>query len=552
MALHTVLRVEAQRHAKAASVIASTMRPMENVAALQRLGLNVCPEASAFNLLRPVRPHVVPVGSLAAPSVPASSKRSAASVGAVVAATATAAVASRSDRSPGKIRATASTSATAGATEGLQTPARVLPAETKLKEAGSKGFSLFTYNVLLPNSKDGWWIYKYYRDPKPEYTEWPARQAMLQKQLTTADSDIVCLQEVSDLSFEEDFSFMAPAGYTSLLHEKKGRMRPATFWKSADWELVSSLHRDRTLVTLLRRQGGPDAGRHLYVINCHLSAGPSADRRLRQVHEALEQAAKDAKKQGISAYSMAICGDFNSQGVSAVRELLVNGEVGPDFRESGDQTERGQEGKQLTSKTKKQTCGRFANAAECAFGVGNVPATILAANIDSKMLNPDNKPTEALLAAVNASFDKFASSKDMMDKAAVERWVVAINKTLGRGSEFRAAMAAMEARGGEELHRDDFVALYVSELEEGKFWGVEHDLRVMLERGTGLANPSEGPCQLSFDYIYFAQEGLQLVGVQEPLSKEKKDMVFSEPWEVLPNRWHPSDHLPVAAVFEFS
>ena len=42
-----------------------------------------------------------------------------------------------------------------------------------------------------------------------------------------------------------------------------------------------------------------------------------------------------------------ICaGDFNSQGLTAVRELLTVGAVGPEFRESGDPTERGQEGKQ--------------------------------------------------------------------------------------------------------------------------------------------------------------------------------------------------------------
>ena len=44
-------------------------------------------------------------------------------------------------------------------------------------------------------------------------------------------SDIVCLQEVSELSFDEDFSFLVAAGYEALMHNKKGRMRPATFWR---------------------------------------------------------------------------------------------------------------------------------------------------------------------------------------------------------------------------------------------------------------------------------------------------------------------------------
>ena len=36
--------------------------------------------------------------------------------------------------------------------------------------------------------------------------------------------------------------------------------------------------------------------RELYVVNCHLSAGPEAPRRLRQVHEALDTIRKEAKK----------------------------------------------------------------------------------------------------------------------------------------------------------------------------------------------------------------------------------------------------------------
>ena len=42
------------------------------------------------------------------------------------------------------------------------------------------------------------------------------------------------------------------------------------------------------------------------------------------------------------------CGDFNSQGSSAVRQLLTAGHVLPEFRESGDPTEKGQEGAEPT------------------------------------------------------------------------------------------------------------------------------------------------------------------------------------------------------------
>ena len=58
------------------------------------------------------------------------------------------------------------------------------------------------------------------------------------------------MQEVSPESFESDFEFMTGLGYTGVLY-KKGRMRPATFWRQ---DRVPSdgteFHCDRTLVNL--------------------------------------------------------------------------------------------------------------------------------------------------------------------------------------------------------------------------------------------------------------------------------------------------------------
>ena len=89
------------------------------------------------------------------------------------------------------------------------------------------------------------------------------------------------------------------------------------------------------------------------------------------------------------------------------------------------------------------------------------------------------------------------------------KWLLAINKEVGRGSEYRAAHACMEAREvcqrngtvcgvsvylcvcvslrmgveGGELTRADFHTVYAGELQEGKYWGVEHDLSVLRGRG---------------------------------------------------------------------
>lgn len=75
------------------------------------------------------------------------------------------------------------------------------------------GLSILSYNVLIPNSLDGWWVYKTYsyratQTHSEDITSWSHRQMLLRRDIAEADADIVCLQEVSAMSFESDFSFM--------------------------------------------------------------------------------------------------------------------------------------------------------------------------------------------------------------------------------------------------------------------------------------------------------------------------------------------------------
>lgn len=107
-----------------------------------------------------------------------------------------------------------------------------------------------------------------------------------------SDADVVCFQEVSPLSFDTDFAFMEKElGYTGKEMFKKGRFRPATFWKRC--ELVSAaVHKDRTLLTALRCHN-----QTWHVLNCHLQAGPEAARRVRQIHEGTKAVLTLARKQ---------------------------------------------------------------------------------------------------------------------------------------------------------------------------------------------------------------------------------------------------------------
>ena len=54
--------------------------------------------------------------------------------------------------------------------------------------------------------------------PEEEYiSTWEHRRSLLRDRIGLVDADIVCFQEVSPLSFEEDFSFMSETlGYDGV------------------------------------------------------------------------------------------------------------------------------------------------------------------------------------------------------------------------------------------------------------------------------------------------------------------------------------------------
>ena len=89
-------------------------------------------------------------------------------------------------------------------------PPQILPANSP-SFSHQSDITLLSYNCLLPNSIDGWWIYKYYDTNRvpTKHTEWPHRKALLKGQLWGEEKmDVVCLQETCAESFETDFDFM--------------------------------------------------------------------------------------------------------------------------------------------------------------------------------------------------------------------------------------------------------------------------------------------------------------------------------------------------------
>ena len=494
----------------------------------------------------------------------------------------------------------------------------------------ANGFSLLSFNVLLPNSQDGWWLYKYYDGVSQDYatTLWPARSKLLAERLLSADADIVLLQECSADSFETDWSFLFDAGYDYALHTK-GRMRPATFWKRERMALCDAAGKpldgepsaavttgDRTLIAnfLLRdSNGAPLVDKPpISIVNAHLSAGQESRRRLQQIHGALDSIRKArAKVDAKGEVSCIVAGDFNSQGRTAVREILEVGEVLPEYRESGDPTEVEQGQNEVTSKPKRQVIGTFADAmevahaaaaskgntpsggggvegsaqevfmryydswrairgeaAEAAAGVeedqaaaavspaGTVPPTLIAPELMSHMVDASGQATPALIAAVDECFDLLSADKRCFTEAEQEVWLSKINDPAGefpggvqRGSEDRQAVAVREGHENTPLTRADFQELYAEEVMQGKFWGVEHDLRVL--RGRGMRQPGAPPFTARFDNLFYTSGTLKLHAAQEALPPGQLEELLSGK-AILPNAWHASDHLPVAAAFEWA
>ena len=226
--------------------------------------------------------------------------------------------------------------------------------------------SVLSYNVLLPNSQDGWWTYKMYSPPlvllptnddddddddRRSIASWEYRRNLLRDRIATVDADVVCLQEVAPASFSDDFAFMADLGYGGQELFKRGRFRPATFWKTDRCELVApSVHKDRTLLTVFRRRPCAEnqqqqvqqqqirQQRNWYVLNCHLQAGQQAPRRVRQIHEGcravLTLARKLKEPNPEQNLALIVCGDFNGGAeCGAVRYLEDGGIDGTTFDE---------------------------------------------------------------------------------------------------------------------------------------------------------------------------------------------------------------------------
>ena len=423
--------------------------------------------------------------------------------------------------------------------------------------------SILSYNVLLPNSVDAWWTYKMYSPPlTPErhnIATWEYRKELLKARIGLIDADVVCLQEVSPASFQDDFSFMKELGYDGVELFKKGRFRPATFWKSSRCTLASNavVHKDRTLLTAFSLARFEQETNHWHVLNCHLQAAKQGSRRLRQINEGVRAALTLARKlkepNPESSLRLIVCGDFNGGPECGAVRYLEDGVVDSDFLEDGES---------VTSNKKALPLSSPLTDAMCAVE-RDPPPSMVVPELISLMVKEgtidDPKFSNELMERFTRIFERSASYTDettlekFMNVQDVEKWLIKINEKVRRGSEYRAAAKQMgweqpkpdmshdEIRASIELppngllSLDGFLEVYLEELRGGKFWGIEHDLAVL-----GEPLPDAGKFTARYDRIY-CSAALRPTAVLDTLCEVP-----------CPNDVEPSDHLPVAAAFTLS
>ena len=191
-----------------------------------------------------------------------------------------------------------------------------------------------------------------------------------------------------------------------------------------------------------------------------------------------------------------------------------------------------------------------------------VPSTLVVSELISSMIDQGSIETayiepqfsQQVMERLDKIYRRFAkeSPGEQMTKEDVERWLTIINGRVGRGSEFRNAAKYMgwkeppvdpDEKKEERppivipddsiLTFDDFVAVYLDELRQGKFWGIAWDL-AKLDEPLEVTEVFEA----RYDRMY-CSASLQPTAVLDTISTEP-----------CPNKVEPSDHLPVCASFQ--
>lgn len=412
----------------------------------------------------------------------------------------------------------------------------IIPFGHKLEHEAHQ-ISLISYNILLPNNTEGWWIPKCYPPETPiEHRTWMYRKEKIHSHLRTVAADIICLQEVAFSSWTEDFQELWDTGYEGVIHKKNNLFRCATWYRKDIYKLCETRHAFRTLVHLFQGECG-----YFVVINVHLSGGPQPRTRMAQLHEALNALKKVCHKHNIepSILPVLLCGDFNcNPHMSPMEGFLSSGQLLPEERDFHYPNTA------LTKKGKKHHFSGFSNSYRHALGFS--PPTLFGRPFISAFCIPhetkellqarSNNTLHTLIKtetyrAIQVLFEQYAQG-GVMDKTACVKWIRQINGDI-RGGEWKHV-----ERFNHQLALDDFIHIYVQNLCNGLWWSLASDL---YRHGIPLPKSPKEMYHDALDHIF--TRCCTIVSLQSPTLPTP--IPFG-----LPCSEHPSDHIPLGIVVD--
>ena len=200
-------------------------------------------------------------------------------------------------------------------------------------------FRVMTYNVLAETYAIGYSRYKYAKVPD-NVIDWQYRFGVLKEHFTKSDADIICLQEIEEPSFKNEFStFFKELGYSGIMQEKK-TIGNAIFYRDSKFKLRFTNSRSRVLLAAFtplnsseQEHEKNDTVAPLYICNAHLDGNPQKPHeRFNQIKSLFAQLKKEETQGNFSIKEAIICGDFNCDHKSGIYELLTSGALSKDFR----------------------------------------------------------------------------------------------------------------------------------------------------------------------------------------------------------------------------
>lgn len=178
--------------------------------------------------------------------------------------------------------------------------------------------------------------------------DWEYRWGLLkQKLLTSINADIICLQEVEEDKYNENFlPLLSECGYEGVMQPKE--VGNAIFYRKSRFELQGVNPRSRAIIAKLKivetsseqGEGQVDSAvdECLYVANVHLEGSPyKNNERFNQISSLLKELKKMNSNRGggsVDQQRVVICGDFNCNAQSGICKFLESGELAANYVDS--------------------------------------------------------------------------------------------------------------------------------------------------------------------------------------------------------------------------